>query len=249
MIRPSLLEHGDSMTMRTETLPRPAMRSWYAIPPAQSALDAHATMMRFHNGESICHTAQAEEFCYRLVSGAARRWAVTSSGSRHIMDFLFPDDFFGIDESSRWSFEVEVMVDHTSIARYSRRLVERLADSDPLVARRIREAALKSITRLESRMLILSLGLARQRVCAFLLEIADRLGDSRCQEEIGLPMPRCDIADYLGIAVETVSRVLTQLRLEGLIRFTGLRRLRVCDRGALERICEPDACCRARSCV
>lgn len=215
----------------------PEIQAGCPTPAVQPALEELATIVRYENGQSIYRSADSADFLYRILTGAARKCAVTSGGSRRILDFLFPYDLFGIGSCARHRFAVEVLIDGTTIARYPRCLVERLADSDPLVAREIREAAFEAIHRLEARMIMLGLGRANERVSAFLLELADRLGDHGCQGEICLPMSRYDVADYLAMAVETVSRVLTQLRLQGVIRLSGLRSVRVCDWEALERIC------------
>lgn len=215
----------------------PVIRAGRLNPLARPALEAIESVARYEKGQTIYRSSDPSEFWYRVLSGAARKCAITSAGSRRIIDFLFPQDMFGIDEEGRRRFAAEVVADGTTIARYPRREIERLADSDPLIARQIREAAFTSIHHLEARMIMLSLGRARERVCAFLLELTARLGDDRHPREIIFPMSRYDVADYLGMAVETVSRVLTQLRLEGIIRLNGLRTVRICDWEALESNC------------
>lgn len=216
-------------------------------PPAQPLLESKATMVRYRSGQSIYRRADPDEFWYRIVSGAAHKYVLTSNGSRRIMEFLLTNDLFGIGTDGRHRFTVEIIVDGTVVARYPRRVIEELVDSDPLIARQIREAAFDSIHRLEARMLILGLGRARERVSAFLLELADRLGERRSQRDICLPMSRYEVADYLALAVETVSRVFTQLRFQGVIRRSGLRNVRVCDWDALERICGWEVYCPARA--
>jgi CRP/FNR family nitrogen fixation transcriptional regulator len=111
--------------------------------------------------------------------------------------------------------------------------VERLADFDPRVGRLIREAAFEAISRSQARMLILGRMNALEKVGAFLIEMAER---SRAggREGILLLMSRYDIADYLGLAAETVSRALSDLRQSGVIRLEGTHRVRILDRAALE---------------
>jgi CRP-like cAMP-binding protein len=114
---------------------------------------------------------------------------------------------------------------------------ERLADSDPQFARYIREAAFESIARLQRRMVTLAQTSALEKVSAFLLEIADRSHTAPTQA-VFLPMSRYDIADYLAIAVETVSRALTELRGRHAIAFRSARQMRISDRGALEEVAD-----------
>jgi CRP/FNR family transcriptional regulator, nitrogen fixation regulation protein len=124
------------------------------------------------------------------------------------------------------------MIEGTAVARYSRRRLEMLAATDPQVAARVREIAFETISRLERRMLTLGRMTALEKVGSFLLEMAER--SSKETEEVVLPMSRYDIADYLALAVETVSRALTDFKHRGAITFVGVHRVKILDRQALE---------------
>jgi len=89
---------------------------------------------------------------------------------------------------------------------------------------------------LQSRMILLGRSRALERVCGFLLEMAHR-AQLETEESVGLPMSRYDIADYLAIAVETVSRSLTTLRSERVVAFSDTRHFRIVNRRALEAHC------------
>jgi len=206
-------------------------------PPTRtlSAMESLAIPALYENGEAVYRRHDPVEYWYRIVVGAARKSALTADGDRHIVDFLLPGDLFGFGARGVRPFCVEAIVPGTLVARYPRRDVEDLADSDPQIARGIREAAFDSIARLQRRMLILSRTSALERVAAFLLEMADR-GHWAPSHIVFLPMSRYDIADYLGIAVETVSRALTELRTRRAIALRGVRRVSICDRPALEEL-------------
>jgi CRP-like cAMP-binding protein len=198
-------------------------------------LESLATQIRCKVGETVYHCAEATHYWYRIVVGAARKTALTADGSRHIVDFLLPGDFFGFGSGNTHHFSVETIAAGTIVARYPRRDAERLSESDPEVSRHIREVAFASIDRLQTRMVILGRTSALEKVSAFLLEMADR-SHTGPPNSVVLPMSRYDIADYLAIAVETVSRTLTELRGRGVICLGGVRRVRICDRAALESI-------------
>jgi CRP-like cAMP-binding protein len=198
------------------------------------ALERLAIPVRCKVGETVYHCTEATHYWYRIVVGAARKSALTADGCRHIVEFLLPGDFFGFGSGDRHHFSVETLIAGTIIARYPRRDAERLAESDPVVSRHIREVAFASINRLQTRMVTLGRTSALEKVSAFLLEMADR--SSTGPLNFLLPMSRYDIADYLAIAVETVSRALTELRGRGLISLSGVRQVRICDRQALESI-------------
>lgn len=199
------------------------------------ALERLATHIRCKVGETVYHCAEATQYWYRIVMGAARTCALTANGCRHIVEFLLPGDLFGFGAGDTHQFSVETLTAGTIVARYPRRDAERLAESDPVVSRHIREVAFASINRLHRRMVILGRTSALEKVSSFLLEMADR-SPTGPSSSVLLPMSRYDIADYLALAVETVSRALTELKGRGVISLGGVRRVRICDRHALESI-------------
>jgi CRP/FNR family transcriptional regulator, nitrogen fixation regulation protein len=200
------------------------------IPPA---LAQCAVLAQYTSGESIYRCTDKIEHWYQLISGAARKSALSGDGRRHIVDFILPSDPFGLAAAGLRRFCVEALVPGTLIARFPRGAAERLADSDPEVSAYIREAAFTSIVHLQQRMVILGATSALEKVSAFLLEIAD-LSHSSPIHAVLLPMSRYDIADYVGVTVETVSRTLTELRRSRVIAFRSARQVRIGDRGALE---------------
>jgi CRP/FNR family nitrogen fixation transcriptional regulator len=201
------------------------------------ALEHLAVVAQYEAGESVYRCNDPAGHWYRVVRGAARKCALSGDGRRHIVDFMLPGDFFGLGICRPRHFCVEAIFPGSLIARYRRDSVEQLADSDPLIAQNIRELAFETIARLQSRLVILNRSKALERVSSFLLEMADRsrIGPSH---PVFLPMSRYDIADYLGLAVETVSRALTELRQRQAIVFRSARQVRICDRAALEEFAE-----------
>jgi len=197
------------------------------------ALDRLAVSARYARGQEIYAPDDPADHWYRLTSGMARKCALTADGRRQIVDFLLSGDLFGLITRSEHRFAVEAVVDGTVVARYPRRHVERLADSDPEIGRAIREAAFETISRSQVRMIILGRMSAQGKVGAFLLEMAERARDAG-PDAVLLPMSRYDIGDYLALAAETVSRTLSDLRQSGAIRFEGTHRIRILDRAALD---------------
>jgi CRP-like cAMP-binding protein len=197
------------------------------------SLGSLAVTTRCHRSQEICHQGQAAEYWYRLISGVARRCTVRPDGRRQIVDLLLPGDFFGFSAVDEYDFAVEAVVEGTTVASYPRRRLETLADTDPRLAREIRKLTFDAIARLQAQLLILGRMTAVEKVGSFLLEMADRLSDGHT-DRVVLPISRYDIADYLGISVETVSRSMTGLKHRGLIVLVGTRRVRIVDRDALE---------------
>ena len=207
-----------------------------ASPPetTHESLQQLAVVARYDTDQSIHRYNDPAQYWFRIVDGGARKIALSSDGRRHIVDFLLPGDFFGFCASSEHHFCVETIVAGSLVARFPRRSAERLADSDPEVARHIRQAAFESIARLQRRTLILAGSSALEKVGAFLLEMANRTGVEQTRW-VRLPMSRSDIADYLAMAVETVSRTLTELRARRAIAYRDARGVQICDREVLER--------------
>jgi len=198
------------------------------------SLQQLAVVARYDTDQPIHRYNDPAQYWFRIVAGAARKIALSGDGRRHIVDFLLPGDFFGFCASSEHHFRVETLVAGSLVARFPRRSAERLADSDPRVAQHIRQAAFESIARLQRRTLILAGSSALEKVGAFLLEMANRTGVEQTRW-VRLPMSRSDIADYLAMAVETVSRTLTELRARRAIAYRDARRVQICDREMLEK--------------
>jgi CRP/FNR family nitrogen fixation transcriptional regulator len=200
---------------------------------AAAAIESLAAMTSCQRGQEIYGHEDSTEHWYRIVSGMARKSTLLIDGRRRILDFLLPGDFFGFSARNKRAFDVEAVIDGTVIACYPRRLMERLADGDPEVNRQIRHMAFESISRLQSRVLILGRPTALNKVCAFLMEMANR-SDEEQSEVIVLPMSRYDIADYLALSVETVSRTLTHLKQLRAIALTDKHRVTITNRKTLE---------------
>lgn len=206
---------------------------------AIAAMEHLATITGYGTGDTVYHIGDQIEFWYRVVAGAARKFALTPDGCRPIVDFLLPGDLFGFGVRSRHCFSVEAIIDGTAIARYPLLDAEQLADAAPEIGRRVRQAAFESLNRMQSRMVLLGRASALERVSVFLLEMADR-HSAGSTDVVVLPMSRYDIADYLAMAVETVSRALTQLRRARVISLRDVRDVRICNRHLLRRIADKD---------
>jgi CRP/FNR family nitrogen fixation transcriptional regulator len=203
-------------------------------PSAQplKAMESIATIISCRRGQEIHGPTNPVEHCYLALSGAAKEYTLLADGRQRIVDFLLPGDFFGFAARTEHEFMIEAIVDDTVLARYPRRELNALAENDPQFAQLIREIALETISR--SRTQILTLGRVNgpQKVGAFLLEMAQR--SSNGGDAFDLPVSRYDMADYLGLTVETVSRALTRLRSRGAIRIDNGRRITIVDYEALD---------------
>ena len=196
-------------------------------------LDALAAIVSFHRGQEICSEGQPVEHWYFLISGAARRCAIRSDGRRQIVDLCCPETFLACHlainltpQSRRWQ-------ENTVVASYPRPSIEILAESDPKIARELRQIAFTALSRMQTQLLILGRITASEKVGSFILEMAARLSEGE-SERVALPVSRYDIADYLGVSVETVSRALSDLKQRGAIKLFGTRTVSIIHRDLLE---------------
>jgi CRP-like cAMP-binding protein len=188
--------------------------------------DATRRILSYHRDQEIYGPRGGEEYWFCMLSGAAREYILLADGRRRIVDFLLPGDFFGFQARGEEFFATDAIVAGTEVARYPRRGVEMAADSNLRLARQIRELAFESISRSQARLLIVGRVTAREKVRAFLDEMAHRSFDGNTNAVL-LPMSRYDIADYLAISVETVSRALTELKRRGTIRAAATRLIQI----------------------
>jgi CRP-like cAMP-binding protein len=124
-------------------------------------------------------------------------------------------------------------VDDVIVMRYRRKTTEQLIDQNPALARHLRDTMLRDLASAHGRTLLLGRMTASERVAAFLLEMFERL-DRR--KALDLPMSRNDIADYLGLTIETVCRVLSVFKRDGVIAIPNPHRIELLDRNAIEAL-------------
>ena len=202
------------------------------LPKPPAIMEALASVTQCHRGQEVVQADMAGSW-YRVVAGAAIKFTLLPDGRRQILDFLLPGDFFGFNAENEHSLSVDAATEGTVVARYPRHRMEHMADNDPQVARLIREIASETISRLQVRALMLGQKSAAEKVACFLVAMAER-SSGITAETIDLPMSRHDIADYLAISVETVSRAMTGLKHSGAIELPSARRVRILDPDALD---------------
>jgi CRP-like cAMP-binding protein len=169
------------------------------------------------------------EFCYRIVSGCVRTLKLMEDGRRQVGGFLFAGDCLGFDALDTHDLAAQTVSD-VVLRRYRRREVEALADRHATLARFLREMAGRALRTAYERILLLGRKTASERIATFLLEMAarqagatagvlpgERPGEYPGERKVALPMSRIDIADHLGLTVETVCRMMTHLRREGTV--------------------------------
>jgi CRP/FNR family transcriptional regulator, nitrogen fixation regulation protein len=198
-----------------------------------SSVSSIRSVTSYERGEGIYSETDRADHWYCVLTGAVRKYTVLSNGRRQIVDFLLPGDFFGFRERHQQFFATDAIVGGTTVARYPRRALEAAADTELQLSSEIREIVLKAMSRSQARLLIMGRIRSVEKVGAFLLEMAGRCFDRR-DHAVVLPMSRYDIADYLALSVETVSRALTRLRQNRAISFIDKHRIAILDHDMLD---------------
>lgn len=186
--------------------------------------------MKFQNNGSIYGQGEPVEHIYEVVRGAVRTVKILPDGRRQIGGFYFAGELFGLDDRNEHSFSAEAMV-KSEVFVVKRKSLINLAQHNGELAERLLSVTAHEIRRQQNHALML-VKTAEERLGSFLLEIAGRIsiGDS-----VELPMSRQDIADYLGVTIETISRTFTILTSRSVIRLPNARAVILPDRSKLSR--------------
>ncbi len=202
---------GDAVVRRSiiPSVNQPAPRDALVV------LDQFGTTVSVQHDRQLHGQGDQADFCYRILSGCVRTVRLMEDGRRQIGEFLMAGDLLGFDAMGTYDFAAEAVSD-VVLRRYPRRMVEALAESNVGLTRRLRDMTAISLRMAHSRMVLLGRKTASERIATFLLEMVERLPAGR-PHVLDLPMGRTDIADHLGLTIETVCRVLAHLRRDGTV--------------------------------
>ena len=202
-----------------------------ATHPLTDAFDLMGAPMPFTRNAEIYGENEPAEYLYKVISGTVRTYKVLSDGRRQIGAFYLPGDVFGFETGADHAFSAEAIA-NTKVLLIKRSAVTALAARDYAVALQLLNLAARELGRAQNHIMLL-IKTAQERVAGFLLEMADRVQDRNL---VDLPMSRQDIADYLGLTIETVSRTLSQLEGAATIALPASRRIVLRNRSALNRL-------------
>jgi CRP/FNR family transcriptional regulator len=190
-------------------------------------------------GQTIVVEGDPADHCYRIVSGTVRLYQSIADGRRQVIDFLSDGDVFGLTGVEHHALSVEA-VSRVVVIRYPRRWIEPALESNPELARRMFQLACVELRRAQRQMLLLGRKTADERIASFLLRLAES-AEGSLSRVISLSMPRLDIADHLGLTIETVSRTFSRLRREGLIGLPSRHEVELKQIGRLRAIAEGES--------
>src|SRR6516225_5049867 len=195
------------------------------------AIELMGACMSFVANAEIYGENEPPEYVYKVVSGTVRTYKVLVDGRRQIGAFHLSGDIFGLETGDLHTFSAETIT-ACRIIVIKRSAVMALAARDNEVARQMWTLTARELARVQEHSLML-IKSAEERVAGFLLEMADRASGGGAVE---LPMSRQDIADYLGLTIETISRTLKHLEDAAAIEVPKRRRILLRNRSALRRL-------------
>lgn len=181
--------------------------------------------------------APATDF-YNITSGNVKLFKALPDGRRQITGFATTGHFLGLAVSDQYAFGAEA-TDTVRLCRFSRARMRQLMDDFPRLERRLLAEASNELVAAQNQMLLLGRKTARERVASFLLERAREAPNPA--EDVPLPMTRSDMADYLGLTIETVSRTLSWMRTERLIAIGKGHTIRITAMERLESLAAGEA--------
>jgi CRP/FNR family transcriptional regulator, nitrogen fixation regulation protein len=229
----------EDMAMLTQTAIRSGSFKKLATPNPISAenrelggaVEFMGAPMSFGRNAEIYSEGEPADYLYKVVSGTVRTYKVLADGRRQVGGFYLPGNVFGLETREEHTFSAEAIAE-CKVLVIKRSALVALAGRDHDVARQLWTLANGELRRVQDHILLL-IKSAQERVASFLLEMAERGSAGNAVE---LPMSRQDIADYLGLTIETVSRTLSRLENLAAIELSSSRRIVLRNRSALNRL-------------
>jgi CRP/FNR family nitrogen fixation transcriptional regulator len=215
--------HSPAQTLKART-------AWMAgqdemEPPRMAGAVVHVV-----EGREIFAEGSDNDTFYKVISGVVRVCKFLNEGRRQIEAFHVAGDVFGFQLGEERALSAEAVSDCTLIS-YRRRNVEQLAKKDEAISHQLFQFAMHNLAHAQNHSLLLGRRGAAEKVASFILSWADRCASGNV---VNLAMTRQDIADYLGLTIETVSRSLSQFERDGVIALSSSRQLTVLNSDVLE---------------
>jgi CRP/FNR family transcriptional regulator len=202
------------------------------------ALNALSQRRHVKRGQVIAWAGDEAVICGNLLNGVLKLVAATTDGREQIVGLLYPADFFGQPYAGETDFDIVTLTD-AELCVFPRPAFERVLDDHQRMERLLLQRTLESLTEARERILVLARKSAGEKVAGFLVDMGARAGDKGCRATaqgpitFDLSLTRGQMADVLGMTIETVSRQLTRLKTDGIIALPGARAVTISDRAAL----------------
>lgn len=195
--------------------------------------------IRLGRAQSLFHEGDPASRVFTLTAGTLKLYKLLPDGRRQVTGFMHPGDFLGITMDDEHAFTAEALED-AQLCWFPRKRFDDFVEAHPSMERELYRTAAHELAAAQQQMVLLGRKAAAERLASFLLVLLKRAeeGHGKVGTVVRLPMSRSDIADYLGLTKETVSRLISAFRRGRLIRLRAVDIIEILDRDALERTAE-----------
>ena len=206
---------------------------------ATSAVAEISSLRRLQAGEVMFAEGDEADAIYEVVRGTLKLYKLLPDGRRQVTGFLSAGHLVGLAHENLYLYTAEAITAVT-VCRYPRVRFDRLVEEVPGFARRLLAATSDELRAAQDQMVLLGRKAAEEKVASFLHTMGRQRGGGEDPDEVLLPMSRSDIADYLGLTIETVSRTLSKLKADCIIAIPCASSIKLCDRERLRHLATGD---------
>ena len=198
-------------------------------------LAAGSSRIQLKTGDTLIWDGDAAQNTYVVTRGTLRAAKASDDGRRQILDFLFAGQFIGIPSDATYHFNVEALTE-AEVCRFDRRKLEEVMAKHPAVDKGYRAGMARQLENAYDHAYALGRRTAMERVAAFLLDLQVSSCPKSSVGTLKLPMTRHDIADFLGLTLETVSRAFSRIKTLGVIRLPSAQEVEIRDSERLKAL-------------
>lgn len=210
-------------------------------PQELDRINAIVTRTRLEVEQAVFYEWDPADHVFNVTQGVVRLSKMLPDGRRQITGFLFPGDFLGIAYAETYAYTAEAVCP-VALCRFQRRQLEDLCHEFPELERRILGMASNELVEAQEQILMLGRKTAQEKLASFLCRLSSpSLRPERPIDSIDLPMNRTDIADYLGLTTETVSRTFSHLAKQGVLELASAQHVVLRQREKLAELAEGNA--------
>ena len=203
---------------------------------SKSEMETVGSTMRFARNATIYSKGDAARYSYKVIEGAVRLSRIFADGRRQIVNFFLPDETFGIELSEEYTATAEAVSDVVAL-RCPRLCISQMTEGDPDISQKRLAMLSKSLAAAEQHVAMLGHQSAKERVASFFLAL-EMQRRPEFEHTLELPLSRQDIADYLGLTIETTCRALSELKRLRIIEAPSRRKIVIRDLSGLKTIAE-----------
>ena len=196
-----------------------------------------STEKEFRDKQTIFLQQGPSRHLYNITKGNIKIYKLLSDGRIQIIGFLYPGDFFGSYKKGKYNYSSEA-IGNVRLCVFRQEVLDEYLEKNMNLSKELLHITSHELTLAQDRMGVLGKMNANERVAKFILNISDQRARIGWQDNpISLPMTRQDIADYLGLTLETVSREITRFKTSNLIKAMTSKQIFISDREKLTNLC------------